>query len=304
MSAPPRSRSPTSSRSSGAPPSRSPTTRNGSKTSAAAASSCATSVASTATRSPTSPRTRSRRGARLEQIEGYEARAHASSKRSAASSNGRRSTAVDRAVGRPPGRGGTAQPSGGSAPPRAGDAERDAWRSQIEAGEATEDGTDRVTFLLAPNPGESPRPARPGRVRRRALARDAGGARRADGRAPDARVRRSRRGHRRRGRYCRRTLARDTGCTAPGAVCHASRASGGICRHAGRGGEDRGPEVDETDNRERTHRGHRRDRRRRRAGGRAVADARRGRRLVARPPPRRRAARDRRPRERPIEPAR
>jgi len=29
---------------------------------------------------------------------------------------------------------------------------------QIEAGEATDDGADRVTFLLAPNPGESPRP--------------------------------------------------------------------------------------------------------------------------------------------------
>ncbi len=29
---------------------------------------------------------------------------------------------------------------------------------QIEPGEPTEDGADRVTFLLAPNPGESPRP--------------------------------------------------------------------------------------------------------------------------------------------------
>jgi hypothetical protein len=29
---------------------------------------------------------------------------------------------------------------------------------QIEAGEASDDGADRVTFLLAPNPGESPRP--------------------------------------------------------------------------------------------------------------------------------------------------
>ncbi len=94
--------------------------------------------------------------ARLEQIEGYDARAHAleSERReldraaldaSTALSAARRAAAAPlcRAV---------EEHLRELAMPNA------TMEVEIEAGEATEDGTDRVTFLLAPNPGESPRP--------------------------------------------------------------------------------------------------------------------------------------------------
>jgi DNA repair protein RecN (Recombination protein N) len=94
--------------------------------------------------------------ARLEQIEGYDARAHAleserrqleqaALKASTALSGARRAAAAPlcRAV---------EEHLRELAMPNA------TMAVEIEAGEATEDGTDRVTFLLAPNPGESPRP--------------------------------------------------------------------------------------------------------------------------------------------------
>ena len=72
-----------------------------------------------------------------------------------------------------------------------------------------DDGADDVTFLLAPNPGEPARPLARGRFGRRAVARDAGPARRALGGAADPRVRRGRRRDRRRGRHRGRARARD-----------------------------------------------------------------------------------------------
>ena len=89
----------------------------------------------------------------------------------------------------------------------------------VEAGERTDDGARRVTFLLAANAGESRPAAGPGRVRRRAVPCDAGGARRAVGGTADPGVRRGRRRDRRRSRdrgrapACRRS-ARATRCSA------------------------------------------------------------------------------------------
>ena len=274
------------------PPSRSPTTRNGSPTSAAGASSCASSAASTATRSPTSPRTRSRpvSGSRRSR-DTRPGRTRSKSERGDARTGGARG--VDRADGRPSGRGGTARRAVEAhlrelAMPAA------TLEVEVEAGEATEDGADHVTFLLAPNPGESRPAARQGRVRWRAGARDAGARASCSSHAPpDPRVRRSRRGDRRRGRHRRRTRCSRRWVHAT--RCCASRTSRRSRRlptrrswwrrlwcRSRRNGQP-GP----------THRGHGRHRRRRRAGRRAVADARRGRGVVARPPPRRRAARRR-----------
>ena len=60
------------------------------------------------------------------------------------------------------------------------DAEGGLRRSSVEPRpSSSDDGADDVTFLLAPNPGRAAAAAGPGRVRRRALARDAGAPRRA-----------------------------------------------------------------------------------------------------------------------------
>ena len=162
---------------------------------------------------------------------------------------------------------------------------------EVEPGPATDDGVDQVTYLLAAEPGgASPAPG-PGRVRRRALPCDAGGASGALGGTADAGVRRGRRRDRRRGRGLRSAVC----CrrSARGTRCCASRTSRRWRRSPGRRSWWRRPWNGEgRQGRQERTRGTRRGGRRRRARRRAVADARRGRRLVPRPPPRSRAAGD------------
>ena len=164
------------------------------------------------------------------------------------------------------------------------------WTVEVEPGEPTDDGHDRVMFLLAPNPGRARPPARPGRVRRRA-SRAMLAARVVLTAAPptlvfdevDAGI----------GGEAGLAVGRspaDARSAAPGAVRHAPRAGGGVRRHAGRGGEGRGRAT----GRRRTcahsrPRGGRRRRRRASPSCRGCSPASATRR--PRPPPRRRAAR-------------
>ena len=93
-------------------------------------------------------------------------------------------------------------------------------RFEIEITEAdlSDDGVDDVSFLLAPEPGRGAAAAGAGRVRRRAVARDAGTARRALGGAADPGVRRGGRRYRRRSRLGRRSSARRPGRSPSSAV--------------------------------------------------------------------------------------
>ena len=162
------------------------------------------------------------RGSR--ELEGYEARAAALEARAAPS---RGHGAIDgrrRALGGPPRRGRAARPRRSQEHlRRAGDAARATIEVVVEPGEPTDDGADRVTFLLAANPGEAARPlaraASGGELSRAMLALRVvllGG-------AADAGVRRGRRRDRRRGRDRGRSLLAALGATRT--RCCASRTS-------------------------------------------------------------------------------
>ena len=106
-------------------------------------------------------------------------------------------------------------------------------------------------------PGRVGPPAGQGRVRRRALACDAGGACGPHRGASHAGLRRDRRRDRRRGGPRGRSVVGDVGPPAPGAVRDPPGAGCGICRHAGGGGESSGRAT----GRGRTHRARSRARR-------------------------------------------
>ena len=221
------------------------TTRSGSTSSAPGATSCAScgrkygdTLADVIAYAPPT-------AARLAELEGYEARAAELEARAAAASRPRTIGRRHRCSRGPPAARRRPLPRAVEehlrelAMPHAG------MEVTVEPGEPTEDGADRVTFLLAPNPGETARPwpgprpvaSSPVRCWRRAWCSpqapptlvfdevDAG----IGGEA---------------GLAVGRLLAA-LGSRAPGAVRHAPRAGGGVRRHAGRGGEGRGAESGE-----------------------------------------------------------
>ena len=212
--------------------------------------------------------------ARLDELEGYDARA-ADARVASAASCGRRGARR----GRP-----RCRPRGAAPPHRSARAVEEHLRElampnatmevEVEAGEPTDDGADEVTFLLAPNPGEAARPlaqaASGGELSRAMLA-----VRVVLTEAPptlvfdevDAGI----------GGEAGIAVGRCSRRWVHGTRCCASPTSRRSRRSPTRRSWWRRPwsRSRRSGSRERTDRGHAHDRRRRRAGGRALADARR-----------------------------